>query len=60
MYRSVYENEVVYGLIGKRGCTAVDVSTAMGGTEAVVESVYSVMKAQNQTGGLKNETLALR
>ena len=33
---------------------------AKGGTEAVVESYYSVMNSQKKSGGQQNETLALR
>jgi len=31
-----------------------------GGTEAIVESVYSTMKSQKQPGGQKNSTLVDR
>ena len=50
----------IYSLIGPEGCVAVDISLGKGGTEAVVESVYSAMGSQNQLGPISNETLTLR
>ena len=38
----------------------IDVALSCGGTEAVVESYYSVMGTQRQDGGQSNDTLALR
>ena len=43
VYETIYTNETVYSLIGPEGCIAVDISLGKGGTEAVVESVYSAM-----------------
>lgn len=60
LYRHIYTNEDLYTSIGKEGCLAIDVSLAKGGTEATVESVYSSMSSQNQTGPISNETLSLR
>ena len=60
VYKTTYENETVYSLIGLEGCVAVDISLGKGGTEAVVESVYSAMGSQNQIGPISNETLTLR
>ena len=38
----------------------IDIALAKGGTEAIVESYYSVMKSQKMCGGQCNATLALR
>ena len=37
--------------------TAFDVAVSMGGCEAVVESLYSVMKTQNSEPRLNNSTI---
>lgn len=60
VYKSIYKDENLYSEIGIEGCVAVDVALAKGGSEAVVESLYSVMNAQKMSGGQNNETLALR
>ncbi len=60
VYSSIYCNEEIYSAIGIESCVAIDIALAKGGTEAVVESLYSVMKSQQSTGGQSNETLALR
>ena len=51
VYNSIYCDEEIYSAIGIEGCVAIDISLAKGGTEAVVESFYSVMKSQQSTGG---------
>ena len=56
----IYTNETVYSLIGPEGCMAVDICLGKGGTEAVVESVYSAIGSQNQLGPISNEALTLR
>ncbi len=53
-------DEVLYNTIGVGACVAIDIALAKGGTEAVVESYYSVMKSQQKSGNQLNETLALR
>ena len=50
LYKSIYTDEQLYHSIGTEGCTVIDVTMAMGGTEAVVESFYSVLKSQEQSG----------
>lgn len=60
VYRTIYTDENLFTAIGIEGCVAIDIALAKGGTEAVVESYYSVMNSQKQPGGQHNETLALR
>ena len=60
VFEGIYRNDTIYSLIGPEGCVAVDISLGKGGTEAVVESVYSAMGSQNQLGPISNETLTLR
>ena len=59
-FRSFYTNEDLFESLGKEMCTALDVANGMSGSEAVVESFYSVMKSQIQPGGMNNETLVNR
>ena len=47
-------------LLGPRDALLWTFLLAKGGTEAVVESVYSAMGSQNQLGPISNETLTLR
>ena len=47
-------------MAGKECCIAIDVALAMSGSEAVVESCYSVMKTQSMVGGQSNDTLVQR
>lgn len=60
VFRSIYTDETLFTSIGIEGCIAIDIALAKGGTEAVVESYYSVMKSQKKFGSQSNETLALR
>ena len=53
-------DEHLFNTIGIEGCVTIDNSLAKGGTEAVVESYYSVMNSQKMSGGQQNETLAGR
>jgi hypothetical protein len=39
---------------------AIDIALAFGSTEAIVESLYSVMQSQAMPGGQDNSTSALR
>ena len=59
-FKTFYTKDCVYEAAGRELCIALDVALGMSGTEAVVESYYSVMKAQSQVGGQKNDTLAMR
>ena len=58
--RHLYCNANVYAKFGKHFCIAYDVALGKGGSEAVVESLYSVMKAQSSYGGQSNDVLVKR
>ncbi len=60
VYHSIYTEESLFNEIGPEGCITIDIALAKGGTEAVVESYYSVMKSQKMFGGQGNGNLALR
>ena len=60
VYRSIYTDETLFNSIGQEGCIAIDIALAKGGSEAVVESYYSVMKSQKKFGPQSNTTLALK
>jgi hypothetical protein len=60
VYHSIYTDERLFNEIGCEGCITIDIALAKGGTEAIVESYYSVMKSQKMCGGQCNATLALR
>lgn len=60
VYRSIYTHEHLFNATGIEGCVTIDIALAKGGTEAMVESYYSVMISQKMSGGQQNETLALR
>ena len=60
VYRSIYTDEHLFTTIGIEGCVSIDIALAKGGTEAMVESYYSVMNSQKKSGGQQSETLALR
>jgi hypothetical protein len=53
-------DETLYNAIGLEACACLDIALAKGGTEAIVESYYSVMKSQTMSGGQHNDTLGLR
>ena len=60
-FATFYTNENVYNMAGPEFCIALDVALAMSGSEAVVESYYSVMKTQDMVGvGQVNDTLVQR
>lgn len=56
----MYQNECLYNKFGQHFCTMYDIGISKGGSEAVVESVYSVMKSQAMSGGQSNNTLVTR
>ena len=60
VYKSIFTDRILYEAIGMEACICVDIALAKGGTEAVVESYYSVMASNKMPGGQNNETLALR
>ena len=57
LLKAIYTNSTVYKRLGKSACSVIDVSMAMGGSEAIAESYYSVMASQKKDGGQSNETL---
>ena len=59
-FASFYTNEMVAKEAGREACIALDVAMGMSGTEAVVESYYSVMNSQQFPGGQSNDTLVQR
>ena len=42
------------------GCILIDVALSKGGPEAIAESFYATMRAQQQVGGQYNDTLVTR
>ena len=58
--KEIYQNAELYGKLGVEMCICIDMSLAKGGTESIVESFYSSMKAQTMYGGQNNDILALR
>jgi hypothetical protein len=44
----LYTNEILYDKAGSVAMTAFDIATSIGGSEAIVESFYSVMDTQRQ------------
>ena len=53
----MYTNEEICSRLGREMCVVLDIALAMSGSEAVVESYYSVMGTQTMPGGQNNETL---
>lgn len=60
LYRSLYVDELVSDLLGVEMSIATDIGLALGSTESIVESLYSVMRSQSMEGGQGNSTLTLR
>lgn len=60
IYRSFYVDELLSEMIGVEISIAIDIGLALGSSESIVESLYSVMKSQSMEGGQDNKTLALR
>lgn len=60
LFSLIYNDESLFKYLGREACTILDFSYNLGGTEAVVESYYSVMESQRQDGGQNNDTLDMR
>ena len=60
VYKSFYANEEIYSIAKPPSCAIIDIVLSKGGPEAIAESYYSAMRAQQQSGGQSNETLARR
>ena len=59
-YKSIFTDRMLYEAIEMEACICVDIALAKGGTEAGVESYYSVMASNKMPSGQNNETLVLR
>ena len=59
-YSSFYARKDLYGIVKAPSCAILDIDLAKGGPETIAESYYSAMRAQQQSGGQSNETLARR
>ena len=60
VYKSFYVNEEIYSIAKPPSCAIIDIVLSKGGPEAIAESYYSAMRAQQQSGWQSNETLARR
>lgn len=60
MISSFYTNKEIYDSMGKEACVTFDVIFGMSGSEACVESFYSIVKSHLQPGGQINKTLVTR
>ena len=59
-YRSFYSNKDIYNVATPSSCALLDIVLSKGGPEAIAESFYTSMRAQQQSGGQSNENLARR
>ena len=57
VFKSFYANEEIYSIAKPPSCAIIDIVLSKGGLEAIAESYYSAMRAQQQSGGQSNETL---
>ena len=55
--KSFYSNEEIYSIAKLPTCVILDIVLAKSGPELIVESYYSAMRYQQQTGGQADETL---
>ena len=60
VFSSFYSQEDIYSIAQPQSCAVLDILLAKGGPEAIAESYYSCMRAQQQSGGQSNETLSRR
>ena len=60
VYSSFYSREDIYDIAKPPSCAILDFVLAKGGPEAIAESYYSAMRAQQQSGGQSNDTLTRR
>ena len=60
VFSSFYSQEDIYSIAQPQSCAVLDIVLAKGGPEAIAESYYSCMRAQQQSGGQSNETLSRR
>eukprot|EP00112_Aurelia_sp_Birch-Aquarium-sp1_P011565 Seg2428.3 transcript_id=Seg2428.3/GoldUCD/mRNA.D3Y31 product="hypothetical protein" protein_id=Seg2428.3/GoldUCD/D3Y31 len=60
VYASFYSNERIYSIAKPPSCILLDVVLSKGGPEAIAESYYSTMQAQQKSGGQSDENLGRR
>ena len=60
VFSSCYSQEDIYSIAQPQSCAILDIVLAKGGPEAIAESYYSCMRAQQKSGGRSNETLFRR
>ena len=60
VYSSFYADKRIYSIAKPPACAILDFVLSKGGSEAIAESFYSTMRAQQQIGGQSNEVLAMR
>lgn len=58
--RSFYTNDEIYDTAKPPSRAIIDIELTKGGPEAIAESYYCAMRAQQQSGGQANETLGRR
>ena len=56
VFSSFYSQEDIYSIAQPKSCVVLHIVLAKGGPEAITESYYSCMRAQQQPGGQSNET----
>eukprot|EP00112_Aurelia_sp_Birch-Aquarium-sp1_P002639 Seg12942.1 transcript_id=Seg12942.1/GoldUCD/mRNA.D3Y31 product="hypothetical protein" protein_id=Seg12942.1/GoldUCD/D3Y31 len=60
VYALFYSNERIYSIAKPPSCILLDVVLSKGGPEAIAESYYSTMRAQQKSGGQSDENLGRR
>ena len=60
LWKEIYTNDKLFTALSKEACVVLDIARNMGGSEAVAESYYSVMKTQRKDGGQDNESIDMR
>ena len=60
VYASFYSNERIFSIAKPPSCIILDVVLSKGGPEAIAESYYSAMRAQQKSGGQSDENLGRR
>lgn len=60
LWKHIYVSRDMYNALGREACLMLDIAYNKGGSEAIVESYYGVMKTQYFDGGQNNDTLDKR
>ena len=58
--KSLYNDPEFYESVGREYCLIFDIMYSKTGTEAIAESIYRVMEAQEMDGGQSHDVLSLR